>query len=79
MACDMPEPCRFPSLESCQKRFVWTHKEIDLAPLPVVGLELQVGDSEKFPQALGFQATDWDLRVKLALRYLKSGMSSHSW
>ena len=32
-ACDMPEPCRFLSLDSCQKRFLGTHKEVDLAPL----------------------------------------------
>ena len=30
MACDMPEPCKFPSLDSCQKTFLWTHKEVDL-------------------------------------------------
>ena len=35
VACDMPEPCKFPSLDSCQKRFLWTHKEVDLAPHPV--------------------------------------------
>ena len=29
VACDMPEPCKFPSLDSCQKRFLWTHKEVD--------------------------------------------------
>ena len=23
MACDMPETCEFPSLDSCQKRFLW--------------------------------------------------------
>ena len=34
LACDMPEPCKFPSLYSCQKRFLWTHKEVDLAPQP---------------------------------------------
>ena len=55
MACDMPEPCKFQSLDSCQKRFPWTHKGVDLAPHPVVGLVLQVGDAEKFPQALGFR------------------------
>ena len=48
VACDKPEPCKFPSLDSCQKRFLWTHKEVDLAPHPVVGLVLQVGDAEKF-------------------------------
>ena len=42
VACDMPEPRKFSSLDSCQKRFLWTHKEADLAPHPVVGLVLQV-------------------------------------
>ena len=55
MACAMPEPCKFPSLHSCQKRLLWTHKEVDLAPHSVVGLVLQVGDAEKFPQAFGFE------------------------
>ena len=36
MACDMPEPCKFPSLDSCWKRFLWTHEEADLAQHPVV-------------------------------------------
>ena len=55
MACDMPQSCKFPSLASCQKRFLWTHKEIDLAPHPVTGL-LQVGDTEKFCHALSFES-----------------------
>ena len=38
LACDMPEPCKFPSLDSCQKTFPWTYKEVDVAPHPVVGL-----------------------------------------
>ena len=57
VACDMPEPCKFPSPDSCQKRFLWTHKEVELAPHPVIGLvlpsrrygentQLQVGDTE---------------------------------
>ena len=58
MACDMPEPCKFPSLDRCQKKFLWTHKEVDLAPHPVVGLVLQVRDAEKFPQAFGFESLD---------------------
>ena len=58
VACDMPEPCKFPCLDSCQKRFLWTHTGIDLAPHPVVGLVLQVEDAEKFPQALGFKVLD---------------------
>ena len=45
----MPEP--FPSLDSCQKRFLWAHKEVDLAlPLFVI-LVLQEENAEKFPQA----------------------------
>ena len=39
-ACDMPEPCKFPSLDSGQKSFLWTYQEVDLAPHPVVGLVL---------------------------------------
>ena len=56
VACDMPEPYKFPSLDSCQTRFLWTHKEADLASRPVVGFMPQVGDTEKFPQALGFES-----------------------
>ena len=59
----MPAPGKFPSLDSCQKRFLWTHKEVDLAPHPVVGLVLQVGDTEKFPQALSFEGLDPFFRV----------------
>ena len=55
VACDMPEPFKLPSLDSCQKRFLWTNKGVDLALHPVVGLVLQVGDAEKFSQALGFE------------------------
>ena len=54
----MLEPCNFPSLDNCQKRFPWIHKDVGPAPHPVVGLVLQVGDAEKFPQALGFQSLD---------------------
>ena len=55
----MPEPCKFPSLDRCQERFLWTHKEIDLAPHPGVGLVLQVGDAEKFLQAFSFESLDF--------------------
>ena len=48
VACDMPEPCKFPSLGSCRKTFLSTQKEVYLAPHPVVGLVLQVGNVEKF-------------------------------
>ena len=63
LACDMPEPCKFQSFNSCQKRFPRTHKEVDFAPHPVIGLVLQVGDVEKFPQALGFESLDPFLSV----------------
>ena len=56
VVCDMPELSKFPSLDSCQKRFLWTHKEADLAP--VVGLVLKLGDSKKFPRAPGFESLD---------------------
>ena len=38
MACDISEPCKFPFPDRCQKRFLWTHRESDLAPHPVVAL-----------------------------------------
>ena len=56
MVCDMPEPCKFPSLDSCQKRFLWTPKEVDLAPHLVFDLVLQIGDAEKFPHTLNFES-----------------------
>ena len=56
MASDMPEPCKFPSLDSCQKRFKWNRREVALAPHPVVCLVLHVGDSDKFPHALDFES-----------------------
>ena len=58
MAFDVPEPCKFSSLDSCQKRFLRTHKEVHFALYPVVRLVFQVGDMEKFPHALGFKSLD---------------------
>ena len=59
VACDKPNHESFRLLiESCQKRFLWTHKEVDLAPHLVVGLVLQVGNTEKFPHALGFESQE---------------------
>ena len=56
VACDMAKACKFPSLDSGQKRFLWTHKGIALHP--VVGFVLQVENAEKFPQALSFRGPD---------------------
>ena len=58
VVCDMPKPRKFLPLDIYQKRFMWTHKEVDLALHPVVGLVLQIGD-KKFPHALGFQSLDF--------------------
>ena len=58
MTCDMLEPCECPSLDSCLKRFLWTNKEVGLAPHPFVGLVLQVGDAETFCQALSLDSLD---------------------
>ena len=54
-----------PNHASFQKRFLWTHKEVDLAPHPVTGLVLQVRDAGKFLQALGFQSLDPFFRVSM--------------
>ena len=35
---------------------MWTHKEVDSAPHPVICLVLQIGDAEKFLQALGLKS-----------------------
>ena len=59
MARDMPEPCEFPSQDSCPKRFLWAHKAVGLV-LQVgeaLGLVLQVGE------ALGLESLDRFLRV----------------
>ena len=42
VTCDMHKPGKFTSLDSCQKRFLWTYKEIGPAPYLVNGLVLQV-------------------------------------
>ena len=55
---DTPKACKFSSLDSCQKRFLRTHKEVHFALYPVVCLVFQVGDMEKFPHALGFKSLD---------------------
>ena len=58
VACDMPEQYEFSSLDTCQKRFVWAHKEVDQDSRPIIDLVVQVGDAEKFPQAPGFESLD---------------------
>ena len=51
---DMPKPCKIPSLDSCQKRFLSAHKKVDVA---------MHTDVAKFPQVLGFKSLDPFLRV----------------
>ena len=48
VARDMPNP----SLELCQKKFLWVDKEVHLAPYPLVGLKFQVREAEKCHQAI---------------------------
>ena len=36
VVCDIPGPCKFPSLDSCQERLLLAHKDVDLAPHPVL-------------------------------------------
>ena len=59
----MPEPCQFPSLDSCQTGFLWTFKEAALALHAIVGFVLHIGDAEKFSHALGLESLDPFLRV----------------
>ena len=54
VACDMPKPRKFTSLDRRKKRLLWAHKEVDLDPHPVTGLVLQAGN-EKFPHTLGLK------------------------
>ena len=58
VACDMPEPCEFSSLDCCQKSFPWAHKEVDFALHPVVGFVRQVRDAERLLQTLGLESLD---------------------
>lgn len=46
------------SVDHRQTKFLWAHKEADLAPHLVIGLMLQVGDAVTFPQALGLYSRD---------------------
>ena len=58
VAWDMLEPRKFKSLDGCQKTFLRSHKSVDLASHPVVGLVLQVQDAGKFPHAIDIKSLD---------------------
>ena len=58
VACDMPEPCEFPDLDSYRKRFLRTHEGVDVAHHPVAGPVLQEGDAENIPNAFGLEGLD---------------------
>ena len=58
-----PNHANFRLWTVCQKRFLWTHKEVDIAPHPGIGLVFQVGDVEKFPQGLGSESLGPFFRV----------------
>ena len=55
---DMPEPCGFLSLDSCQKWFLSADEEANPAPHPVIGLVLYVEHMDTFPQALSLESPD---------------------
>ena len=61
-ACDMSEPCKFSSLDSCQKRFLWTLKEADSARHRVIGFMLHA----KCPHVLDLESWDPFLQSQLA-------------
>ena len=42
----MPEPCKFRSLDRCQRSLLWTYKEINFAAYLVVGLVFQAEDAK---------------------------------
>ena len=58
MECDMPVSCKFASFDNFQKSLLWTHKDADHALRRVLGLMLQIGDTQKFPHALAFKSQD---------------------
>ena len=60
VACDMLKPCKFPSRDNCQKRFLWPTKKLILlrAQSLVLCSKFKVGDAKEFPQALGFESLD---------------------
>ena len=74
VAYDMTKQHKFQSLDGCLQRLLWANKEVDLAPLPVVGLVHKVEDAEKSPQTLSlkmsldhfFRVTNWASRVHVS-------------
>ena len=61
MACDMPEPCQLLSLDSCLKRFLWTHEEV--APLIYMEMDRRKVLEEKKNRGLKTEAvlSGWSL------------------
>ena len=58
MACDMPEPCKFPSLDGCQKGSCGPTRKLSFLCTQSFALCSKKGDAEKFPHALGFESLD---------------------
>ena len=56
VVCNVPKPCQFLFLDSYRKKFLWIHNEADLAPHQVIGLVIQVGDTENFCMHLVLKA-----------------------
>ena len=68
MACDMPEPWKFPSLDSCQKRFLWNHRQI------LFSLAIAAIDEAILMQTFTEQVPSF---YRIALTYLKMVNSSN--
>ena len=59
-----PPKCKFSSPDSCQKRFLWTHKEVDLVLHPVVGLEVKEHSCAKLTCCQERKCTAHGLQVR---------------
>ena len=79
LARDVHEPFEFPSPTDTVARrgYQWAHKDTVLAPHPVVGRMLLVGDAERFPKALGLEISVPYLRMIKQGRCLTTTSTLH--
>ena len=61
------------------ERFLWTHKEADLALHPVVGLVLHVGDTEMFSDAFDFKSLNFFFSSQQAGSMIHSHRGGWRW
>ena len=65
VACDIPDPCKFLYLDSCQKRSLWIHKEVGLAPHQLTRLTRGLTTETKIAYVNS-------LSMRVSTRYLNS-------